>query len=225
MLTSKPCCTLVLLLTLPIACASNDPSSSGPTATVTDTLGFKFRVDCSPGLCYPTSQDGLKPRSCASGVGTEAFVLIPYPVLSIYAVLVSSYGGIQLSAGNPSHPVACSSDLDCMPAGVPANQGTCSFSCNHGLCRTTSSACMPKDGSPLFTDNVLTLCQADISWPSECPYLTTQPFASRIAEVAAACGAQSTCASVPADCRQLEGVATPGIDGGGMAAPEIDGAL
>ena len=74
-----------------------------------------------------------------------------------------------------------------------------------------------------MTYDILTLCQADILWPTRCPYLTTQPFASRIAEIATLCGSKDTCATVPADCRQLSAAApidggvqvpTPGVDSG-----------
>jgi hypothetical protein len=211
-------CALALLLALPVACAS-EPSSSSPQGTITDTLGNPFNVDCASGLCRLAPAGDLVPVSCMDGVGTEAFVLIPYPLLSIYAVRVS-YGGIQLNGGNPSRPVACMSNADCLPAGVPVSQGTCTFACTNGLCRTTNSLCA-RNGDLLRTDNVLTLCQADIPWPKACPYITTEPYAHRIAEVAAVCGASETCAAVPADCRQLT-PAAPGMDAG--AVPGIDGA-
>jgi hypothetical protein len=77
-----------------------------------------------------------------------------------------------------------------------------------------------------LTYDVLTLCQADLAWPTMCPYITSQPFASRISEVASLCGSRDTCVSVPADCRQLTPAApadggvqpTPfvGVDGGAL---------
>jgi hypothetical protein len=209
---------VALLLALPIACAS-EPSSSSALGTVTDTRDNKFDVDCASGLCRLTPIGDLVPKSCMDGVGTEAFVLIPYPLLSIYAVRVS-YGGIQLNGANPSRPVACTSNADCLPEGVPVNQGTCFFTCSNGLCRTTSSLCA-RNGDLLTTNNVLTLCQADIPWPKACPYITIEPYAHRIAEVAAVCGASETCATVPADCRQPIPTPAAGLDGG--VSSGIDG--
>jgi hypothetical protein len=212
---------LMLLLVLPAACVTSD-SSGGGQGVVTDTLGNKFNVDCSSGLCVCTPLDGsLTANSCVGGSGSDAFVLAPFSVLSIYALFVSSYGGVQLSAANPSHPAACTGDADCLPGGVPTSRGTATYGCRNGLCQCTTTVCTNTDGNP-STYDVLTLCQADIPWPKACPYVTSPRYASRIAEVAAVCGSQDTCGTVPADCRQLTAVA-PAIDGGAPPASGVDG--
>lgn len=194
------------------ACSSSPSSSSGTTATVvTDTLGWKFDVNCGSGLCALTPQDtDLVPKTCESGSGSETFILVSDPLLAIYAALVPSTGGsAQLSAAEPSRPVACVTDVDCLPSGTVVPGAT--YACTNGLCLCASSTCASKDGN-LLTYDVLTLCQADIPWPTLCPYITSQPFASRIDEVATLCGSKDTCATVPADCRQL--TPAPSADGG-----------
>lgn len=209
---------MVFMLTPP-ACSSS-PSSSGGTATVvTDTLGWRYNVNCSSGLCVLTCTDpDIVAKSCTSGSGADAFLLVVDPLLSIYAVLVQTSGQVELSAANPSRPVACATDADCQVPGIIA---TGTYACTNQLCQCASAACATPDGKSLanggmpLTYDVLTLCQADIAWPTQCPYIASQPFASRISEVATACGSKDTCATVPADCRQLT-AAAPVPDGGGQ---------
>jgi hypothetical protein len=207
---------LLLLLTSPWACASNS-ASTGDTATVvvTDTLGLRFGLDCSSGLCLLTPENSsIAPISCAGSAGTDVFLLAWEPLLSIYAMHISSSGDLQLDATTPSHPVACATDVDCLAPGVTIGAVTNSYTCQHGLCLLQQSCsggvCTPWDGVLLIYD-VLTLCQADLRWPTACPYITSQPFADRVAAVANACGPSPTCATIPPACRQLIG---PGIDGG-----------
>ena len=53
---------------LPAACSSGQASSSNAPAVVTDTLGFKFSVDCSRSLCLAD----LKATHCLRLGGTTA---------------------------------------------------------------------------------------------------------------------------------------------------------
>jgi hypothetical protein len=213
----------VAIATCAGGCASTDASPPATPVVVTDTLGFKFNVDCSSGLCVlgaltPT----LSAQSCAGGGGTDIFVLMLDPILAISALRVPSGGGLTLSAADPSHPVACTTDSDCLAPGISLGSLFTSYACQSGLCVLQQScvagACTPWDGM-LLTYDVLALCQADLPWPTSCPYLTSPSFAARVAEVAAICGASPNCARVPADCRQLTG---GGIDGG---ASSIDGGV
>lgn len=212
-------CIVVMLA----ACSSGSSASNGTAMVVTDTLGWKYDVSCGGGLCALTPHNtSLLPKTCESGSGTEAFILVPYPLLSIYAAIVPASGLVQLSAAEPSRPVACVSDTDCLPDGTVAMGA--SYACTNGLCQCSNSVCasMGPNGNPLVYD-ILTLCQADLKWPESCPYITSQPYANRIAEVATLCGAGEYCDAVPADCRQLTPPAS--ADGGGQPAPvaPVDG--
>jgi hypothetical protein len=201
------------------ACSSSSGSSYGSSLVVTDTKGWKYDVYCSGGLCTLAPLDShLVPTTCESGTGTETFILVPFSLLSIYAAVVPTSGPVQFSAAEPSRPVACGSDADCLPAGTV--MAGASYACTNGLCQCSSQTCTTTDGNPT-TYEVLTLCQADLDWPTACPYITTQPYASRISEIATICGSTDTCTAVPADCRQL----TPSSDGGGQPTPvaPIDG--
>jgi hypothetical protein len=213
---TNPGLVTTLVFTL-AACTSSSDSSSGNATVVTDTLGWTFDVTCGNGLCTLACRDtDIVPKSCANGSGTDAFILVADPLLSIYAVRVPSSGQVQLSAANPSRPVACAIDADCLVSGLVA-PGV-AYACTNGLCQCTSEACATADGKPLTYD-VLTLCQADLDWPARCPYITSQPFASRISEVASLCGSMDTCAKVPADCRQLTPVVS--ADGGAQSTVPV----
>jgi hypothetical protein len=184
---------------------------------VTDTLGWTYDVSCASGLCTLAPHDAnLVPKTCEAGTGTPTFILVPDPLLSIYAALVPDSGLVQLSAAEPSRPVACVSDADCLPVGAVAPGA--SYACTNGLCQCANSVCASagKNGNPLVYD-ILTLCQADIPWPTLCPYITSQPYASRIDEIATVCGSSDACAIVPADCRQLTAAAP--ADGGVQPTP------
>jgi hypothetical protein len=199
------------------ACSSSSTSSNTSTAVVTDTLGWKFNVNCGSGLCTLAPTDtNLVPKTCESGNGTETFVLVPDTLLAIYAAVVPSSGQVQLSGAEPSRPVACVTDADCLPSGTVMPGATYACTNNLCVCANATAACASSDGNPLTYD-VLTLCQADIPWPSLCPYIASQPYASRIAEVATLCGSRSTCATVPADCRQL--TPAPAVDAGAQPSP------
>jgi hypothetical protein len=221
---SKKLLPLVLLLGLATACTSG-ASSTGSPRLVTDTLGNAFDASCSGALCTLTPRDGdIVAKSCSGGGGSDAFVLALDPLLAIYAWRVSPTGSVQIDGAAPSRPLACTSDADCLAPGISTDAVTFSYACANGLCRCTSAACTSPDGN-LFTYDVLTLCQADLPWPTSCPYLTSRPFADRIVEVASVCGAKDTCATVPASCRQLASPAVSPIDGGGesgAAAPGVD---
>jgi len=217
---------LAMSVTLLAGCAGNSPSSGNSPSVVTDTLGNVFDVSCTGGLCKLAPRDQyLVPRSCGNGSGTDAFVLAMDTVLSIYAVRVSPTGDVRLEAANPSRPVACTSNTNCLDTVITAAGGAPGYACTNGLCQCASAACASQDGLP-WTYDVLTLCQADILWPTRCPYITSQPFADRNAEVASLCGAKDTCAFVPADCRQLTAAAP--VDAGGeefMPAESVDAGL
>jgi hypothetical protein len=208
------------LLALLSACTST--STSGPAqATLTDTLGLRFDMNCS-GLCALTPQNAaITPKSCANGSGYDVFLLALDPLLSIYALRVTSSGELQLNAASPSHPVACTTEADCLAPGITMGGVTNSYTCQSGVClleeTCLADSCTPWDGL-LLTYDVLTLCQADLPWPTACPYITSQPYADRIAAVGDACGAHNTCATVPAACRQLTSAAPAAVDGGVPAA-------
>lgn len=200
---------LVPFSLLHLACSSDSSSSGLSGALVADTLGNVYTVSCST-FCTLTPKDSsVKALSCNSGDGTDSFVLTGSQILTVHALLISSYGTTSFSAADPARPVACTSDADCIPGLSPA------YACQNGLCQRISAT------SPLTTVDVLALCQADIPWPKECFYLTDPKVAARVAEVAATCGASVSCAKVPADCRQPVAV-TPGLDAGATQAPEID---
>ncbi len=205
------------------ACTSTDSSSSPPTqAVVQDTTKELFDVDCSSGVCWLTARTpGLTPQSCIGVGGTDQFALVLDPILAISAVRVPATGGLVMSPDAPSHPVACATDSDCLAPGISLGNVFVSYACQSELCvmqqSCVSGACAPWN-EVLLTYDVLTLCQADLKWPTSCPYLTSPVFAARVAEVAALCGASPTCpAGVPADCRQIKGGADAGAgstDGG-----------
>lgn len=219
--------SLSLAALLAAGCSSDTPTEQPPPPVVTDSLGLRFAVDCSWGICFLTPQNAnIAPLSCASGNGTDVFVLAIDPILAIVALRVPSSGQIQMNAADPSHPVVCATDADCLAPGITIGAISSSYTCRSGLCQLATTcangSCTPWDGV-LLTYDVLTLCQADIPWPTTCPYITSLPFANRIAEVGAACGAHTTCATVPADCRQPNGPVGPvGIDGGTVG---IDGGV
>ena len=80
----------------------------------------------------------------------------------------------------------------------------------------------PAGGAPpMQTIDVIALCQADLPWPTSCPYITDPKFANRMVEVAAYCGSTAKCSNVPPDCRQpVAPAAQP--DGGVVPQPAVD---
>jgi hypothetical protein len=158
--------------------------------TVTDTLGKVFSVSCSKSrFCALTPQDStLKPLSCDSNKpATDTFVLVwGTHILTAHAVAAPSSKVTSLNAAEPAHPIACKSDADCLPDLLSER-----YDCVGGLCKLTTD---------MLTVDVSALCQADIPWPTSCPYQTNPLFASRMAEVASLCGSTTVCSKVPADC-------------------------
>ncbi|MBN2574288.1 MAG: hypothetical protein JXP73_06965 [Deltaproteobacteria bacterium] len=212
----KACC-LALLLGLG-ACASSDSTSNGPRGVVKDTLGIAFDVDCGSGWCRLTPQDAnVKPVSCDwGGYGTDTFVLMLSRLLIVHVVATPPVGPLHANAAEPGHPVACDADADCLPPGLGTSSGPVVLSCANGLCQDPTKQ--------LGTNDVMALCQADIPWPTSCPYVTTLPFAACLEEIAAACGASTYCDHVPADCRQVVAApVAPAIDGGGSSVSFVSG--
>ncbi len=195
-----------------VGCSSGS-SSGSPQQTVRDTLGYIFDVTCSSGICRLTPEDPtLKPLACDSVLSGDTFVILWSRILTIH-VLVLSSGPLELNAAEPGHPVACTGDTDCTPWNATLGTTNYEYTCANGICQDTTVSLTPED--------VITLCQADIPWPTNCPYVATEPFASRLVEVAATCATVSTC-SVPADCYQVTLVVPP--DGGGQPTP-VDSAV
>lgn len=209
-LSSLP--ALVLLsLVAQLGCSST-PSSTSPNVTVTDSLGKRFSLSCGSSICSLIPDDtSLVARSCNSGYGTDTFALIWGRVLTVHALTVSSYGAYQINNAEPARPVVCASDADCVPTGLYANGVLTSFSCLSGICQSPSQ--------PMLTSDIIALCQADIPWPKSCPYVTTHPFADRLAQIADTCGAEFQCDKVPPACLQPNASV---VDGGG-AGPTLDG--
>jgi hypothetical protein len=212
------------------ACSESSSSSSGATGlVVTDTLGKAFSVSCTGSFCTLTPTDpNLTPRSCDIEYGsTDSFVLVYwYKILRVNAVQVPASGYTSRNPAEAGHPIACTTDADCVPGLFSPG-----FTCQYGLCQDMSPT-----APPLAIEDVITLCQADIPWPASCPYLTDPMFSYRMTEVAALCGSDLTCAKVPADCRQPtppvsppDGSASPiptPIDGGaGPAGGAVDSGI
>lgn len=207
------------LLVMGAACSSDSSSSSSSTTLLTDTLGNVFSVSCSS-FCTLTPKDtNVKPVSCdTESGGTDTFVLVfGTQILTVQALLVPSYGYISLNGAEPARPVACTTDADCAPGLLSA-----AYTCQSGICQYTTSS------TSLQTTDVIALCQADIPWPSACPYVTNPLFASRMAEVAALCGSKTACSSVPSDCHQPTATTTvTPLDAGTVTvsgADTLDGA-
>ena len=217
-----------LLSLLPItliACAGSSPTVSTPVPTVTDTRGTEFAVSCSSSMCTLTVQDpSIKPLSCDSAYGTDAFAMLWSRVLSIHVLNVPSAGGpSQISAAEPGHPVACTATSECSRWDATIGTIAYQFVCQNGICQDPSKE--------LTTNDVITLCQADIRWPSSCPYITSQPFADRLAAIARSCDASGQCANVPSSCWQPTEPGQPvsTVDGGAGAvdsgAAAVDGGV
>jgi hypothetical protein len=187
---------LVLLL-FGTACASNQSSSTGSQGAVTDTLGNSYDVFCGSAICLLNPRDpNVVPVSCDAGSGTDTFALIVDRILSIHVLKIKASGEFQLNTAEPGHPIACQTDADCLPSGIPVLGMNITYTCSYGLCQNLQNQ--------LRTTDVLTLCQADLPWPKDCPYMTSPGFAKRIAEVAESCGSTTYCSMIPADCRQIQ---------------------
>ncbi len=209
---------LLLAAWLPQAGCSSNSTASGTTGatTVTDTLGNKFSIACAGSLCSlsPTDRTNVMPFSCDSAYGTDTFILLLGQILTIHVVNVPSSGPVQISAAEPGRPVACTTDANCPSPTQTAGVALPIYSCVAGLCQATEvctggTLCAAPAG--LTTNDVITLCQADIPWPKQCPYIVSQPFANRLNEVAASCGANTYCSKVPADCRQPTAALDAGV--------------
>lgn len=198
---------LIILLPAAVACSSSGSSGGSYPTQVTDTLGHVFDVSCSGGPCVLTPEDPtLKPLACDSVSSGDTFVLLWSRILTIHTLILSSEV-VELNAGEPGHPVKCASDADCTPWNASFGTVNYQYTCSNGICQDTAVS--------LAAEDVITLCQADIHWPTTCPYVATEPFASRLVEVAATCGPTATTCTVPADCWQV----TPAADGGGQPPP------
>ena len=202
--------TLVLSVALlTLGCSSGSSSSTPGSLVVTDTLGNVFTASCSSSLCALTPNDPtLMPYSCSVGYGTDAFAILWSRILIIHAMNVVSGSAVEFNAAEPSRPVACTADVDC----TPWNATSYNYTCVNNICQAVSVS--------LSTNDVIALCQANIPWPTGCPYITSSPFASRMAEVGEVCGLSKTCSTVPADCKQP--AATPALDAGAPAQAGID---
>jgi hypothetical protein len=201
---------LTILLASALGCSSSSSSGSPQVPTVTDTLGHVFDVNCSGGICTLTPEDPIvKPLACDSVASGDTFVVLWSRILTIHTLILSSSGPIELNAAEPGKPLACTSDANCTPWNATLGTTNYQYTCTNGICQDPAISLSPED--------VITLCQADIPWPSACPYVATEPFASRLVEVAATCGSAAVC-SVPADCLQVT-PATPAPDGGAQPAP------
>lgn len=204
--------TLVWLGALSALACSNSSSSTTPTpVTVTDTTGHHFSVSCSSSLCLLSPMESaFRAVSCSVGYGSPAFVILWSRVLTVHAMNVSSGAAVEFSAAEPARPVACTSDAECTPWNATISSYQYVYACRNGICEAPAQT--------LTTNDVIALCQADIRWPLQCPYITSQPFASRMVEVAASCPPGGDSCTVPPDCKQL--APSSGIDGG---VPPIDG--
>ena len=201
-------CVLAIFVVLPLACAGSESSTTAGIVTVTDTMGVTYSVSCSTSFCTLTPQDpSITPLSCELGNGVaDAFILIWDRIMKVHAMRLPSDGNLQFNAADPGHPLVCTSDADCQLTSYP-------FVCLDGLCQ--------RGDVMLTTNDVIALCQSDIPWPASCPYVSSPLFATRMLEVAATCGSNVTCTTVPADCRQPTTV-VPTLPADGGAQPAID---
>ena len=212
-----------ILSILLFACTSNSTTGASVSGMVSDTLGNKFKVNCGANLCTLAPQDpNMVAKSCVQSLGTDTFVLVLSNVLTIMAMPVASSGEYQLNSSNPAHPVACKTDTDCLAPGLAlnVNNAPLAYACTNSLCQ------LP--GQPLLTNDVIVLCQADLPWPTACPYVTDPKFAARLNEVASVCGSKFTCDKVPAACAQLTALPDAGAltvtpDAGTVDADSADG--
>lgn len=206
--------TLVLSVALfALGCSSSSSSPDPGSLVVTDTLGNAFTASCSSSLCALTPKDpNLTPNSCSVGYGGDAFVILWSRILMIHTMNVVSGSAVEFNSAEPSRPVACTADADCSPWNATRSGADYKYTCANGICQAVSLS--------LSTNDVITLCQADIPWPAGCPYITSSPFAARMAEVGVACGLNKTCSTVPADCKQP--LAAAGVDAGAPAQSGID---
>ena len=197
-MSSKPYFVRLLpILASVVAACSSTPTATTPLAgTVTDTLGHKFVVGTSivNGSLLDSKDPNVKPRSCIEGLGDDSFVLVYSNLLTIMATPVNSAGEHPVTTGNPARPVACTTAADCLAPDLVlmVDKAQQSYTCQDGVCR------LP--GQPLFTNNVITLCQADLPWPNDCPYMTEPKFAARLSEIATVCGTKFNCDKIPASC-------------------------
>jgi hypothetical protein len=204
--------TLILSVALlSLGCSSNSSSSTPSSLVVTDTQGKEFTASCSSSLCALTPKDAtLRPYSCSVASGTDTFVILWSRILMVHVMNVVSGSAVEFSAAEPTRPVACTVDADCSPWNQQLNGVNYEYTCVNAICQAASLS--------LSTNDVIALCQADIPWPSGCPYITSSPFASRMAEVGVACGLAQKCAAVPADCKQP----TAAVDAGAPGPTGID---
>ena len=205
-------------------CAKSSSSSSSTNSSnsaVIDTLGVNFALSCSSAFfCTLTSQDSnATATSCDGASGTDTFVLLWSRILTAHVLNLPTYDTIEVNGAEPSHPIACTSDADCYSPGADDYGDVATYACQNGLCQATQLCISGVCDTDLSTNDVLTLCQADIPWPKYCPYITLPLYAHRIEEVAANCGSNTYCSNVPSDCRQP--VVSAAADGGTPVGGEI----
>lgn len=193
---------LALSLSLFCSCLSSPSSSPVTLGVVKDTLGKQFTVSCSTYFCelVPTdptmnyrAQGG--PVTCTSSGGTDTFTLLAGRILTVHLMNYIAPGTLIFNPADPAHPVACAGDADCTPGNMATSIRSCSYACVNGICQDL--------GVDLQEQDIVTLCQADIPWPTTCPYVASQPFASRLAAIAALCEGLTNCQRIPADCWQV----------------------
>lgn len=207
--------SLVGLLMASWLCAcSSDSSGSSGTAKLTDTTGTEFSVACSSVCTLTPTGSTLKPLSCDNqSSAADTFLLVfGAQILKVQALSVPAYGTIAISDAEPARPILCASDANCAPN---LFSGSYRYTCQNQICQLDPATTMK-------TSDVIALCQADLPWPTSCPYMTDPLFASRMAKVAAVCGAKNACDSVPAECLQpnANGSPEPALDGGTGAATD-----
>jgi hypothetical protein len=205
------------LLALWAGCSNDSQDGTSQQGTVKDTLGTQFTVSCSASFCSLTPADptldpstGNGAVSCSAVDGVDMFLLLPGRILTAHLMSTTSGGSVVLNAADPSHPIACAVDADCAPGNLMTGRHSYAYACIVGICQDPTVGLYPED--------VIALCQADIPWPRMCPYITTQPLASRLDEIGTLCAGQASCTKIPSDCRQIAPMPDGGTGGAGDAA-------
>ncbi len=179
-------------------CVSDKSTSSDSSDPVfTDSVNVKYTLSCSGSICVANPLDSsIEPLTCQlQDDGQDVFALVRAHVAAVAAVHISPLGDLVVSDAYPSRPLVCTSDAECPNSTNTGGAIPTTFTCLNGLCQYPARE--------VATDDVIALCQADIPWPTSCPYITTDPFASRLAAIARTCRAGANCTTVPPECRQL----------------------
>jgi hypothetical protein len=200
------------------ACAGDGSSSSSANKlTIQDSVGVQFSLDCSSGVCVATPANaGVSAHSCQIGGGYDIFVLLQSQILSVGAVRVTASGDLVFNEGSPARPLVCTSNAGC-PNAVSTNSALSHpYTCLNGLCQDIA-------GDLTFgTDDVVSLCQADLPWPTGCPYILSKDYADRLAAISQNCVPGVNCTTIPPVCRRPDvPVSTPDA----APATKLDAAL